>query len=157
MPFCEVLERLRKGRGLTQEELGKATGIGRSAIGNYENGSRTPSTEVLEIFADFFGVDMDTLLGRKPIVKEEKKQDFVEYMASRLTPKGRELLEKHLVAMAMDPENIDPDEVVRDLLIDNLTPEALEKRKALARELRIQKKWAKSLEREAKKNQPKTD
>ncbi len=157
MPFNVVLIKLRTERGMTQEELSKATGIGRSAIGNYENGSRMPSTDVLNRFADFFEVDLDTLLGRKPIEKNEQKQDFIEWLSSLLTPKGKMLLEKHLITMAMDPENLDPNAVVKDVLLENLTPEALEKRKALARELRIQKNWAKAMERESRKKQKPDD
>lgn len=69
MPFGEVLKRLRKDKRLTQAELARLTGLKVSAISMYENGNREPNFETLEIFADFFNVDMDVLLGR------EKKSD----------------------------------------------------------------------------------
>ena len=69
MPFGEVLKRLRKDKGFTQAELARLTGLKVSAISMYENGNREPNFETLEIFADFFNVDMDVLLGR------EKKSD----------------------------------------------------------------------------------
>ena len=70
MSFNEMLKKLRTNKELTQEELAQATGLSRSAIGMYEAGSREPSFETLEIFADFFNVDMNTLLDKnqgKPI------------------------------------------------------------------------------------------
>lgn len=65
MPFGEVLKQLRKDKGLTQAELARLTGLKVSAISMYENGNREPNFETLEIFADFFNVDMNVLLGRE--------------------------------------------------------------------------------------------
>ena len=62
--FQSVLKSLRKVRGLTQDELAKMLKISRSAIGMYENGSREPDYETLELIADYFNVDIDYLLGR---------------------------------------------------------------------------------------------
>lgn len=62
--FQSVLKSLRKSHGLTQDELSKILKVSRSAIGMYENGSREPDYETLEIIADFFNVDIDYLLGR---------------------------------------------------------------------------------------------
>lgn len=64
MTFNEMLRKLRTDKGLTQEELAQKTGIGRSAIGMYESGNREPKFEVLETLADFFNVDMNTLLDK---------------------------------------------------------------------------------------------
>ena len=62
MPFNTMLKTLRLKKGLTQDELAKLTGLTRSAIGMYESGNREPKYEVLELLADFFNVDMNTLL-----------------------------------------------------------------------------------------------
>lgn len=62
--FQNMLKQLRKAKGLTQDELAKILKVSRSAIGMYENGSREPDYETLEIIADFFNVDIDYLLGR---------------------------------------------------------------------------------------------
>lgn len=64
MPFSDRLKALRKQINFTQEELSKATGITKSAIGMYESGQREPKFETLEIFADYFNVSIDYLLGR---------------------------------------------------------------------------------------------
>jgi transcriptional regulator with XRE-family HTH domain len=63
MGINDKLKELRAQRKLTQEELAKATGLKRSAIGMYESGRRKPDYETLEIFADFYNVDMNYLMG----------------------------------------------------------------------------------------------
>lgn len=64
MSFNNMLKSLRLKKGLTQEELAKLTGLTRSAVGMYESGNREPKYEVLELLADFFNVDMNTLLDK---------------------------------------------------------------------------------------------
>lgn len=59
--FAINLKRIRKDRGVTQDELAKAIGVSRSAIGMYESGAREPDYETLEAIADFFNVTMDDL------------------------------------------------------------------------------------------------
>lgn len=62
--FQNVFKTLRLAKGLTQDELAKSLGVSRSTIGMYENGSRNPDFETLELIADYFNVDTDYLLGR---------------------------------------------------------------------------------------------
>lgn len=58
------LRSLRLERGLTQEELGRAVGVGKTTISQYENGVRTPDAEMLDRLASFFDVSVDYLLER---------------------------------------------------------------------------------------------
>ena len=67
MAFADTLKRLRLSKGLTQEELANGTGLANSSISMYESGRRKPSFEVLEAFADFFNVDMNTLWETRPM------------------------------------------------------------------------------------------
>lgn len=62
--FSDMLTYLRKRENLSQQELAEKTGLTRSAIGMYETGKREPDFETLEKIADFFNVNMDTLLGK---------------------------------------------------------------------------------------------
>lgn len=62
-PFHKRLVALRKERGLTQEGLGKAIGIGRSTISGYEAESKEPALNTICYLADYFGVTTDYLLG----------------------------------------------------------------------------------------------
>lgn len=63
--FTQVLRRLREFKGLTQEELAKQLNITRTRLASYEQGTREPDLELLEIIADYFNVNMDFLLGRE--------------------------------------------------------------------------------------------
>lgn len=64
--LSDMLTYLRKRQGLTQQQLADKLNMSRSAIGMYETGKREPEIEVLEAFADFYNVDMNTLTGRVP-------------------------------------------------------------------------------------------
>lgn len=64
MAFNDVLVYLRKRTGLSQVELAQKTGLSRSAISMYETGKREPDLETFEIFADYFNVDMNTIMGQ---------------------------------------------------------------------------------------------
>ena len=44
MAFKDILKKLRERKGLSQEELAKATGLSKSAISMYENGRREPKS-----------------------------------------------------------------------------------------------------------------
>lgn len=61
--FGAMLRFYRKQSNLTQFELADKTGISRSRINNYENGLREPDYDTLELFADFFKVSLDQMLG----------------------------------------------------------------------------------------------
>ena len=62
--FADMLTYFRKRNGLSQQDLADKTGLKRSAIGMYETGKREPDFETLETIADFFNVNIDTLLGK---------------------------------------------------------------------------------------------
>ena len=65
--FSKTIVRLRKQDGLTQVEAAARMGITRSALAMYETGKREPDFETLELIADFYNVNMDTLLGNKSL------------------------------------------------------------------------------------------
>ena len=65
--LSDMLVFLRKRKGLSQQGLADALKLSRSAIGMYETGKREPDLETLELFADFYNVDMKTLTGRNPL------------------------------------------------------------------------------------------
>ena len=75
MPFKDMLKRLREERGLSQDELARLTQLSKSTISMYENGNREPKFETLEVIADFFNVDMNTLLDKKQPIMILTQQD----------------------------------------------------------------------------------
>lgn len=61
--FAQRLKSLRKEIGLSQEALAKKLNIDKSTIAKYETEKISPSIEMLIIFAKFFKVSTDYLLG----------------------------------------------------------------------------------------------
>jgi transcriptional regulator with XRE-family HTH domain len=67
--FAERIKMLREEYGLGVREEAAKIGISHSAISRYENCQRTPDIIVVNLFADFFDVSGDFLLGRTDIRK----------------------------------------------------------------------------------------
>ena len=65
--FSERLRQLRTARDMSQMDFAKIIGMSKSSINMYERGEREPGLETLEKIADFFNVDMDTLLARSNV------------------------------------------------------------------------------------------
>jgi len=57
------IAKLRKEKGVTQEELARHMGVSGQAVSKWENGG-VPDTELLPQIADYFAVSVDTLFGR---------------------------------------------------------------------------------------------
>lgn len=68
METKDILKELRKSKGYsTMQEFCTAANINFSTYQNYETGKRLPTAEILMKLADFYGVSVDTLLGREPV------------------------------------------------------------------------------------------
>jgi len=81
----ERIKELRKGAGMTQEELGNRIGVSAQAVSKWECGS-VPDTELIPKIADCFGVSVDALFGR-----EYTDFDVYSLMSKHLTePYGNE-------------------------------------------------------------------
>lgn len=63
MTIGENIKRIRKERGLTQEELGKSIDISGVAIMRYEKGQREPKIETIKKIASALGVSEYELQG----------------------------------------------------------------------------------------------
>ena len=68
MEFNEKLQKLRKDKGLTQEELAQILYVSRTAISKWESGRGYPSIESLKAIAKFFSVTIDELLSGEEII-----------------------------------------------------------------------------------------
>lgn len=66
------LEYYRTSAGLSQLELAEKIGMTQQRISAYELGKRQPDLDTLKLFADFFGITTDELLG---VEKEEPNED----------------------------------------------------------------------------------
>lgn len=90
--FGEVLKKLRKDAGMSQEELAEAIGISKSAVGMYEQGKRTPhNKEVLKAISDCFSVSVDYLYGftssyENTISEEDRARFGIRAISTRKIP-----------------------------------------------------------------------
>lgn len=62
MPFAEKLSKIRKGKGLTQQEMAQKAGVGIAQIRRYEKGKSSPTLEVIKNIAKTLGVSADELI-----------------------------------------------------------------------------------------------
>ncbi|MBQ1515690.1 MAG: helix-turn-helix domain-containing protein, partial [Lachnospiraceae bacterium] len=84
MEFGEKLQKLRKDRGLTQEELAEALYVSRAAVSKWESGRGYPGIDSLKELSRFFGVTVDELLGADEILsaaEQEKERLIGRYTA----------------------------------------------------------------------------
>lgn len=65
--LADRLKEIRKENNLTQSELGKILGVGKTTISMYENGNSTPNDEIKLKIAEDFDVSLDYLLGKTDI------------------------------------------------------------------------------------------
>ena len=65
MSFALEIQKLRKERGMTQNELAEKLFISYQAVSQWENGNTKPDVELLPKIADIFDVSIDELFGRK--------------------------------------------------------------------------------------------
>lgn len=63
--FKERLKELRMENNITQEKLGKMTGMSKMTISHWESGYCEPSIDQLIILSDIFSVSIDYLVGKK--------------------------------------------------------------------------------------------
>ena len=60
--FGDRLKELRKGKNLTQEEIGELCEVGKTTISNWENNITQPPFEIVNKLAQYFGVSVEYLL-----------------------------------------------------------------------------------------------
>ncbi len=67
---------LRRERHIKQSELGNLIGVEQSTIGNWEQGTRTPSVENIVKLAEVFDVSIDDLIKKKfePVFPKRLKE-----------------------------------------------------------------------------------
>ena len=89
--FAELVERARRNRGLTQDELGAVAGVGQQAVGKWENGITRPRPDAFPALARALGVASELLLveagyldGNKPDPLEVD-QELADGSTVRLT------------------------------------------------------------------------
>ena len=76
------LRELRKGKGLTQEQLAEQFSISRRSVSRWETGSNMPDVGLLIEIADFFDVDIREIIdGERKSENMEKEKETLKKVA----------------------------------------------------------------------------
>ena len=75
MEFAEKLQKLRKHKGLTQEELAERLYVSRTAISKWESGRGYPNIDSIKEIAAFFSITIDELLSSEKILYIAEKEN----------------------------------------------------------------------------------
>lgn len=67
----KFIQRIRKEKNLTQEELATKIGVTDRAVGNWENGRRLPDYSILKDLCDALGITVNELLSGEKLPKNE--------------------------------------------------------------------------------------
>lgn len=68
----EVIYRLRKEKGITQDQLANFIGVSTAAVSKWESGISYPDITLLPVLATFFNITIDTLLNFKVELSEDE-------------------------------------------------------------------------------------
>ena len=84
MELSEKIQKLRKERGLTQEQVAEQLFVSRTAVSKWETGRGTPSMESLQMLAKFFGITLDELLRAEEVISiaENENKENISRFAS---------------------------------------------------------------------------
>lgn len=92
----ERLRKLRKAKGMTQEQVAAHLNAAKSTVSQYENNVNEPDLQTLVKLADLFGVSVDYLFGRESADKKEDKSDWPHLLKEKLTEEEAEYLQESL-------------------------------------------------------------
>lgn len=80
------IKKLRKSRGLSQEELGFELGVSRQTVLKWENEAMRPNAASLKMLCDFFGVSTDAILSDEVMTVEEEVVAVAQTEAEEVAP-----------------------------------------------------------------------
>lgn len=83
--FSESFKKLRRDKGLTQEQAADVFGISPQAVSRWECGTTTPDISLLPTIADYFDVTIEELLGTEKSKREEKVREYVDKFHTAIT------------------------------------------------------------------------
>jgi Predicted transcriptional regulators len=109
--LAQRLGEVRKRKGISQQNVADSLGLSRGRLGNYEQGTREPDSEMLRQLANFYNVSVDYLLGnsnepRPPIGGHDiRLAAHNERRFDDVSNEEADMLEAVLKAYRADPKN----------------------------------------------------
>lgn len=82
MTFSEKLADLRRGKGMSQEQLADRLGVTRQSVSKWESGTAMPELGKLIALSDFFGVTVDYLV--KDSAEEAEGRDDTSRLEQKI-------------------------------------------------------------------------
>ena len=64
MEFGKLLKKLREKEGISQRELAKELGVGKTTVSVWESGLTEPNMTSLKKLSEFFNISIDELCGK---------------------------------------------------------------------------------------------
>ncbi|AXI29484.1 immunity repressor protein [Priestia megaterium] len=98
------IAKLRKEKGLSQYELAERLGFSRGKLANYEQGSRQPDYDTLQLIATYFDVSTDYLLGKSDTPSPSATNNNIN---NALTEKDEKDIAKRVEKIKEDLSNDD--------------------------------------------------
>lgn len=87
--FGNKLMYLRKGKGLSQEELGNLVNVSRQTVSKWELNQTTPEMEKLISLGDIFNITIDELVGREAVIRQNPSYDELNEKMDTIIRKGQ--------------------------------------------------------------------
>lgn len=137
-----LIKNLRKQYGVTQAELGRGIGAGKTTVSNYETGYSTPDIETLGNIIKFFGVSADyfykgvasssedsymriNVYSRVPAgIPIEAINDVVDFEDLSLADRSFSR-DKNYIGIVVSGDSMYPEYLDGDIVIVELTPDCV--------------------------------
>lgn len=88
MSFSEKIRKLRKDKGLSQEQLAEILNVSRQSVSKWESGQSYPEIDKLIVLSDLFGITIDELV--KKNIKPTTNLDYEIKNGNELESEGED-------------------------------------------------------------------
>ena len=149
MEIKDILKNRRLELGLTLKDIADQVGVTVPTISRWESGDiANMKRDKIVSYAKALNVSPTVIMGwEAPEQQNPEAIKTLDSLFDMLSDKGQESLISYMRFLETDPSNLDPDKFIKEIFLDGLSAEARTKRKALAKELRIQTNLKKSFNR----------
>lgn len=118
--FMKNLKQLREVYGLNKTDFSRKTGIARSSITGYENGSNEPTLSVIVKIAEAFDISVQTLITKdlSAITVKKNDKELVEEIDKSIA--GLEEFSDSLLKKLFTKDNLEKLKVMRNDYVDEI-------------------------------------
>lgn len=103
MKFADVLRKLRKERGMNQEQFAEFCGLSRPSISRYEAGKKISREAALKI-ADCCGIDINQIFETDAMEPESLQESEFTELYNQLSDADKEMLVRQMKFLLSEDE-----------------------------------------------------